>query len=155
MGSNVLGVELMSPEGHSRFMHQHELKFQYRSCSIPAGWIILKGLLRVQKGDPEDISKKVSDYMEKRLKHQHLEYPSCGSVFKNPPGHYAAKLIEEAGLKGVRSGDALISTKHANFIVNTGRAKPSDIIYLIELAREKVKQRTGIELEPEIKILGD
>ena len=83
-----------------------------------------------------------------------MEYPSGGSVFKNPPNDYAGRLIEEAGLKGKKVGGAMISPKHANYIVNTGEAKADDVLILMGLARQKVKEETGIELETEIRIIG-
>jgi len=92
--------------------------------------------------------------MAARLAKQPYEQPSAGSVFKNPPNDYAGRLIEAAGLKGVRVGGAMISEKHANFIVNTGGAKAEDILALMELAREKVRRQSGVELEAEIRVVG-
>ena len=92
--------------------------------------------------------------LAERANRQPLDLPSCGSVFKNPPGGFAGQLIEAAGLKGEKIGGAQISTTHANFIVNTGGAKASDVISLIAKARALVRFRTGIVLEPEVKILG-
>ncbi|WP_425319357.1 hypothetical protein [Raoultibacter timonensis] len=92
--------------------------------------------------------------LAKRKKSQPLNQPSCGSVFKNPEGHSAGALIEEAGLKGVRTGGAQISEKHANFIVNVDNATARDVMELIELARTKVKEAYGIELQPEVRFLG-
>jgi UDP-N-acetylmuramate dehydrogenase len=102
-----------------------------------------------------DSSKQTSLYLTKRKKTQPLEYPSAGSVFKNPPGEYAGRLIEISGLKGKKIGGAMISKKHANFIINTGKATAKDVLELICLIRETVNKKTGILLETEIKIIGN
>jgi len=104
--------------------------------------------------NPELVAKRLKDCLAKRKTTQPLEYPSAGSVFKNPPNNYAGRLIEEAGLKGKRVGGAMISPKHANYIVNTGGASADDVLALMELARKRVREQTGIELEPEIRVVG-
>jgi UDP-N-acetylmuramate dehydrogenase len=96
----------------------------------------------------------VADHLKRRKATQPLEYPSAGSVFRNPPDDYAGRLIEEAGLKGKKIGGAMISPQHANYIVNTGGARAEDVLALMEMAKEKVRAETGIELEPEIRVVG-
>ena len=108
----------------------------------------------MKKEAAEIISKRITGYLKRRKRSQPLEYPSAGSVFKNPPNDYAGRLIEKAGLKGTRIGDAMISAKHANYIVNTGQARAEDILSLIDLAKETVKKETGIMLEEEITVVG-
>ncbi len=103
--------------------------------------------------DPE-IPNKVKQATRNRLAKQPLNLPSCGSVFKNPPGNSSGALIEQAGLKGFRIGDAQVSEKHANFIVNVGQARASDILKVIEHVRDTVKTQFSVELKPEVRILG-
>jgi UDP-N-acetylmuramate dehydrogenase len=100
------------------------------------------------------VAERIKKYLKTRKETQPLEYPSAGSVFKNPPNDYAGRLIEKSGLKGEKIGGAMISKKHANFIVNTGGASAKDILALLCMARDTVKRETGIELEPEIKVVG-
>jgi len=112
-------------------------------------------MLRLEEGDKEKIHEDMKQkYMDRKLK-QPLDLPSAGSVFKNPEGHFAGSLIEEAGLKGASHGGAKISEKHANFIVNTGGAKASDVLYLIEKTEETIDKKFGISLEREIKLAGE
>ena len=118
------------------------------------GSIIISARLKLQPESETVLSRRIADYLKKRKQSQPLEYPSAGSVFKNPPGEYAARLIENAGLKGRCIGGAMISEKHANFIINTGSASAKDILDLMNLAHSEVRKQTGIELEPEIKVLG-
>jgi UDP-N-acetylmuramate dehydrogenase len=96
----------------------------------------------------------MGDCLTRRKRTQPLEYPSAGSIFKNPVGDHAGRLIQMAGLKGKKNGSAMISTKHANWIVNTGGASAQDILDLITLVRQTVREKTGIDLEPEIKVIG-
>ena len=154
IGSKVAKIQLVLSNGKVAVKDREELSFSYRSLSLPEGSVIVKGWLELDRNSEEKIRARIEHYLKQRKTRQPLEYPSGGSVFKNPPNQHAAKLIEAAGLKGKKVGGAMISPKHANFIVNTGGAKASDIIALMELAREQVKQQTGIELEPEIKLVG-
>jgi UDP-N-acetylmuramate dehydrogenase len=154
MGSMVKEIQILTDEGALIVMDRSQLKFSYRELAIPKGAVILGVRFELDKEDPESISQRVEDYVARRKAKQPLEYPSGGSVFKNPPNDYAGRLIEEAGLKGRRVGGAMISPKHANFIVNTSNARADDILALIDLVREKVMEESGIELEPEIKVVG-
>ena len=97
----------------------------------------------------------MADFLKKRKETQPLEFPSAGSIFKNPPGDFAGRLIEKAGLKGARMGGAMISEKHANFIVNTGNASSKDILALIDLAKKRVREDFGVGLELEIQVVGE
>ncbi len=114
--------------------------------------IILSVELELKKGDRKKSEKIIKEYLEHRNKHQPLEYPSAGCIFKNPEGDFAGRLIEQCGLKGTKINNAMISKKHANFIVNIGKAKASDVKKLIDLCKEKVKDKFGIELEEEIEL---
>ena len=112
-------------------------------------WIILKAYLKLKKGDIEEILELIKDRKERRELSQPLEYPSAGSVFRNPEGMYAGKLIEECNLKGFKYNGAEISSKHANFIINKDNAKSSDILYLMKLAKNEVKEKYNVELHRE------
>lgn len=131
-----------------------ELKFGYRDSVFKhKNFICLEVTLELRKGNSEDILEKMKENLKHRKENQPLEYPSAGSVFRNPIGYSAGKLIEEAGCKGAQVGDAMVSYKHANFIVNTGKATAEDVLELIKLVQKKVKDKTGILLETEQEYL--
>ena len=153
-GNIIQNIEMVSEQGDLVVLDKSRIHFSYRKASIPGGAVIVKARFELSKEDPAIVANRIRDYMSKRQAKQPLEYASGGSIFKNPPNDYAGRLIENTGLKGKRIGEALISPKHANFIVNTGGAKAADILALMNLAREKVMKETGIELEPEIKVVG-
>jgi UDP-N-acetylmuramate dehydrogenase len=155
MGSMVKEVQILIDERALVMKDRSQLKFSYGELELPKGAVILGVRFELDKEDPEIISQSVEDYVTRRKAKQPLEFPSGGSVFKNPPNDYAGRLIEEAGLKGRRIGGAMISPKHANFIVNTSNAGADDILALMDLIREKVKEESGIELEPEIQVVGN
>jgi UDP-N-acetylmuramate dehydrogenase len=156
IGDAVRELEVMSPTGErTRRLRREELEFRYRALvGLAPGSLILSALLEVTAADPRVVRTEVARLLGKRAASQPLDVPSCGSVFKNPPGDYAGRLIEAAGLKGLRVGDAEISPVHANFIANRGRARAADVLALVEQARERVVREFGIELEPEVRILG-
>lgn len=124
-----------------------------KSAYMTNGCIVLGGELALAEGDPEAIFARMEELKEKRRASQPLEYPSAGSVFKRPEGYFAGKLIEDAGLKGTRVGGAMVSPKHAGFIVNVGGATAKDVLALIEKIRETVERRFGVLLEPEVRWL--
>lgn len=127
--------------------------FGYRDSRFQeSGEVILRVDLELSTGDRKKMEKKTREVLRRRKKSLPLEYPSAGSVFRNPPGDYAGRLIEAAGLKGMTVGGAQFSEKHANVIVNRGGASFRDVLDLIDLARAKVREQSGIELELEIKI---
>jgi UDP-N-acetylmuramate dehydrogenase len=128
-------------------------QFSYRHSGFVSD-IVLDASFRLPHGDKEQLSAKRRELILHRNQTQPLELPNLGSMFKNPPSSFAAKLIEQAGLKGKCSGDAQISEKHANFIVNLGNAKASDIVKLIELVKRTVYQNSGVMLEPEVQMVG-
>jgi UDP-N-acetylmuramate dehydrogenase len=152
----VRELEVMSPTGaRIRHLERSLLRFSYRALrGLAPGSVVLSALLEVRISTPAEVKGEVDRLLAERVARQPLDLPSCGSVFKNPPGGFAGQLIEAAGLKGERIGGAQISTTHANFIVNTGKATALDVISLIAKARALVHFRTGIVLEPEVKILG-
>ncbi len=154
VGGLVQQVRLVTSKGEVKTWGRSRLKFIYRALSIPKGAVIIRVKFELKRERPEVVIEKVSDYLKKRQESQPSRYPSGGSVFKNPPEDYAGRLIERSGLKGKKIGGAMISPKHANFIVNTGGARATDILALMDLAQRKVKEETGIELEPEIRVVG-
>lgn len=133
-----------------------ELDFGYRKSAYTGkNYIILNAEFKLSHGDKKEIEAKMSDLMNRRRTKQPLEYPSAGSVFKRPVGYYAGTLIESCGLKGHRVGGAVVSEKHAGFIVNTGGATCDDVLKLIEEIQEVVLKKTGVMLECEIKAVGE
>lgn len=136
-------------------LKKEDIKFDYRKTSLFEDDIIIYGVFKLEKGNIEEIARKMKELQELRVSKQPLEYPSCGSVFKRPPGYYAGKLIQDCGLQGFRIGDAEVSRKHANFIVNLGNATSKDYIAVLEHVRTEVYNKTGILLEQEVKIIGE
>jgi UDP-N-acetylmuramate dehydrogenase len=151
----LLSVTLMKDDGDIVERSRQRLKFSYRTLDLPPFWIILKGRFQLKKGKKEQILEKVRLYSEMRKRTQPLDYPSAGSIFKNPKEGSAGKWIEEAGLKGCRLGQAMISDRHANFIVNLGKATADEIINLMEMVERKVYEEKGISLEREVRVVGD
>lgn len=134
---------------------KEELAFEYRNSFFQKNpdKIVLKAWFRLKPGDPTAIKEKMETIKQQRWAKQPREYPNCGSVFKRPPGHYVGPMIDELGLKGFRLGGAMISPKHSGFIVNTGGATGQDILEIIAVVKEKVKERFGVELEVEQRII--
>ncbi len=132
-----------------------ELKFSYRNLELPVKTIVLEGLLRLQKTMKEEIKRRLREGMRLRTQSQPIGLFSAGCIFKNPPKGSAGKIIDDCGLKGLRIGDAQVSPKHANFIVNQGNATARDVLELIDLVRRKVRERRGIELSLEVKVFGE
>ena len=131
-------------------------KFGYRhSVFMEKNYIVLSSTLKLNKGDPDIIKAKMNEHLKARREKQPLEFPSAGSVFKRPEGFFAGKLIEDAGLKGVSVGGAMVSPKHAGFIINTGDATASDVLALVDIIKEKVLSMFGVTLECEIRFVGE
>ncbi|MCK9222487.1 MAG: UDP-N-acetylmuramate dehydrogenase [Limnochordia bacterium] len=155
MADLVQSVGVFYPE---RGVITHEasaLGFSYRKLVLPfEGGIILGSQLRLKKGANEEIWARMENYKLERRRKQPLKLPNAGSVFCNPPGDYAGRLIEAAGLKGLRVGDAAISDQHANFIVNLGHATAADILKLLILIRQRILAEKGVVLKLEWKLLG-
>lgn len=131
-----------------------DIEWGYRHSSIPADEVVVECELSVERGAEVLIRKRMDGALARRKKTQPLGLPSCGSVFRNPEGQSVGKLIEQVGLKGVVVGGAQISTVHANFIVNRGGATAIDVLELMHLAQDKVREAYGIELQPEVRFLG-
>jgi len=155
IGDVVDSVTLISPNGIFVTRGREEIGFGYRTSNIPAGHVVYDTKIILRRGDRERIKARVMEMQETRKQRQPWGFPSAGSVFKNPQEQAAGKLIEEANLKGKKVGDAQISDKHANFIVNLGNAKAKDVVALMEIVKQTVLDVHGVRLEPEIKIIGE
>lgn len=154
IGSRVVSVTTFAPDQGLKRYAPSDIEWAYRSTSFAPDEIIVEVELQLTPALSGNIHDKMRTLLERRKASQPLEYPSCGSVFKNPEGASAGALIDEVGLKGSMCGGAQISEKHANFIVNKNKACASDVLALIKRAQEKVKEHYGIELQPEVKFLG-
>lgn len=151
----LLYARVITKEGNILRLNAEELELGYRTSNIEKnGYIISSVVLKMKKGNSEEIKERISDYTQRRTGKQPLEYPSAGSTFKRPEGHFAGQLIDEAGLRGYKSGGAQISVKHAGFVINTGDATAEDVINVITHAQEEVFKRNNIRLETEVKRLG-
>jgi UDP-N-acetylmuramate dehydrogenase len=152
----VRSIELMDPTGALLTpIARADLDFRYRELGgLPEGSVLVAAVLQIEESERAKVQSEVDRLLAHRQTTQPIDIPSCGSVFRNPPGDYAGRLIEAAGLKGMREGAAEISTVHANFIVNHGGATARDVLRLIERARATVADQTGIELETEVQLIG-
>ena len=119
------------------------------------GFIVLSATFKLENGDKEKVKSRVDELTAKREEKQPLEYPSAGSTFKRPEGHFAGKLIQDAGLKGYSIGGAAVSQKHSGFVINKGGATAKDILDLIAHIQDEVKRQFGVELHPEVRIIGE
>lgn len=142
------GIIETIPKERIKYGYRHVESFEDSSV------VILSGTLQLEKTDPDELSERRKEFMKKRQQTQPIHLPSSGSVFKNPTGDHAARLIDQCGLKGFRIGRASVSTKHANFIVNEGGAQASDVLQIIKKIKETVKNRFGVTLELEVKLIG-
>ncbi|MDM5250593.1 MULTISPECIES: UDP-N-acetylmuramate dehydrogenase [unclassified Lysinibacillus] len=152
----IISSKVLTKEGDILILSKEELELGYRQSIIAKkGYYVLSSEFQLAKGVQEEIDAKIADLTFQRESKQPLEYPSAGSVFKRPPGHFAGKLIQDSGLQGKGVGDAEVSTKHAGFIVNKGNATATDYIATIQMVQRVVKEKFGIDLETEVKIVGD
>jgi UDP-N-acetylmuramate dehydrogenase len=159
-GSDVSRVlqsaEVVLETGELARWDVHDLRFGYRHSRLQEErGIVTEAVFRLQYGDRKEIAAALATYKDRRRKTQPLQMACAGSVFRNPEGTYAAKLIEESGLKGLSHGGAQVSTLHANFIVNTGNATAQDVLALMERIQETVYRNFGIKLEPEVLLVGE
>ncbi len=156
MSDVVVSVTSVTGDGKVVERGADELKLSYRhSVYTDNGEIITGVKLRLTKGDREEIDAKIADFTARRKSKQPLAYPSAGSFFKRPEGYFAGKLIEDAGLKGLKVGGAAVSSLHAGFIINEGGATAGDVIDLMKIVQETVLCKFGVMLEPEVRIIGD
>ena len=151
----LVSIKSLSLKGEEKIYNKNDLEFSYRFSSIPQNEIVVEAKFRFKIGDLNEINIQKSKASQSRRKSQPLQFRSAGSIFKNPNSNQAAGyLIDQANLKGTRIGDAEISIKHANFIVNHGQASSQDILKLIKLIKSKVKQQFNVNLQLEVKLLG-
>lgn len=151
----VCSVKVLMPDGSFCEYSKEEMQFGYRRSRIAGEKsIVLEAALELQKGDPEQIQARMDELKEQRISKQPLEFASAGSTFKRPEGYFAGKLIQDAGLRGFRIGDAQVSEKHCGFVINRGNASASEIAELICRIQQKVYENSGVRLETEVKFLG-
>lgn len=152
---HVEAVETLDRRGVQRERPPEDFRVGYRSVEGPVGEWFVAGRFRFEEGDGEAARRRVRELLAERGRAQPTGVRSCGSVFRNPPGDHAARLIEAAGLKGTRVGGAGVSDKHANFIINHGEASAADVEALIERVRDAVERTSGVRLEPEVRVVGE
>jgi UDP-N-acetylmuramate dehydrogenase len=153
ISDSLLSIDLIDAGGQTHCIPRHQLHPTYRSMGLPKESIVLGGCFTLAKASGESQQARVKEIIERRKQTQPLGFPSAGSIFKNPPGASAGQLIEKTGLKGLRIGDAEISRKHANWIINRGKARARDILELIKTMEKEVFGNFGVRLEREIRIL--
>ena len=157
-GEDIAGVLTRAQvlrDGRAEWIPKEALEMGYRSTKVlREGWIVLTAEFALTPHDPVRIKEKMDDLNARRREKQPLDMPSCGSTFKRPEGYFAGALIQDAGLKGLRVGGAMVSEKHAGFIVNAGGASASDVLSLIALVQEKVLAAHGVALECEVRVVG-
>lgn len=148
-------VEGVTSDGQAVAFSRQDLAFSYRSACLPLGTVVTRVKMRLGRGEAQEVSRKISELTKRRKNSQPFGRPNAGSMFRNPSGYIAGRLIEEAGLKGAKVGRVKISERHANFIVNLGGASADEVRRLMELAGVAVKNQCGVQLEPEIQFLGE
>lgn len=152
----IIHSTVLTNEGERIVLTKDELELSYRKSVIAKkGYFVLSSLFQLSEGNQQEIDDMIADLTYKRESKQPLEYPSAGSVFKRPPGYFAGKLIQDSGLQGKGVGGAEVSTKHAGFIINKGDATATDYIETIKMVQREVKKQFDVDLELEVKIVGD
>ncbi|MBC1499982.1 UDP-N-acetylmuramate dehydrogenase [Listeria weihenstephanensis] len=152
----LIEATVLTPTGELKYLQKDQLEAKYRKSSIADNhYVVLEAVFELTLAEPHTIRLKMEELTEMREAKQPLEYPSCGSVFKRPPGHFAGKLIQDAGLQGHQIGGAQVSMKHAGFIVNIDHASATDYMELIDHVQKTVSEKSGVLLETEVKIIGE
>ena len=148
-------VRVLTMTGEIKVRPADELDLSYRhSRMMEEKELVLEVCIHLAFGNEEEIRGRMEELRKKRVEKQPLEYPSAGSTFKRPEGYFAGKLIEDAGLRGFRVGDAQVSEKHCGFVINRGTASAAQIMELMQRVQQRVKETSGVELEPEVRLLG-
>jgi UDP-N-acetylmuramate dehydrogenase len=150
----VDAVEGVMPDGTCVELRGEALRFRYRRAEVPRGFVVTAVVFALRHDDLGAVKARMSEARRRRLAGQPQGNPSAGSIFKNPNGDFAGRLVEAAGLKGARAGRACISDRHANFIVNEGGARAADVKALMDVAQREVWERSGVWLEPEVQLVG-
>ena len=148
-------VKVVDQNGEIKTLENEELELGYRTSRVmKEKMIVLEACIKLELGVMGDIAEVMALLMSKRKASQPLEYPSAGSTFKRPEGYFAGKLVQDAGMKGYRVGDAMVSDKHSGFVINCGNATATEVIQVIKDVQAKVKEDFGVDLEPEVRIIG-
>ncbi len=156
MADVVVDATVIRADGSVKTVSAAEMALSYRhSAFMDNGDVITAVTLQLKKGDADAIRARMQELMERRREKQPLEYPSAGSFFKRPPGHFAGALIEQSGLKGFSIGGAAVSEKHAGFVINKGNATAADITALSAAVVQKIQADTGVEMQPEVRFVGE
>ena len=149
-------VTVLTPECEQKVLSREELDLSYRHSCIPKNhFLVLEAELSLTPAPEQEIRAKMAELREKRVEKQPLEYPSAGSTFKRPEGYFAGKLIMDTGLRGFSVGGAQVSEKHCGFVINKGGATAKDVQLLMKEVADRVEERFGVRLEPEVKMLGE
>ena len=152
----LISATVLTPEGEVLELSNSELELSYRHSCIPEnGYVVLEAVLEFMPGDEKEIREKMADFKNRRVEKQPLEYPSAGSTFKRPEGYFAGKLIQDSELRGYSVGGAQVSEKHCGFVVNKGDATAADVLQLMEDVKKVVYDKFQVELEPEVKMIGE
>ncbi len=152
----ITDVTYIDKNGKIKTSPNSELDFGYRHSIFESGeYVILSCNMKLKKGNTDDIKAQMRDYSNRRAEKQPLSMPSAGSTFKRPQGYFAGKLIQDSGLMGYSIGGAQVSEKHAGFVVNKGGAAAADVLALIEYVQKTVKEKFGVDLEPEVRLIGE
>ena len=150
----IQDATVMTESGEILVLTKEQLELGYRTSIIQKkGYIVLEGTFRFARGEKEKVLATMKELNQRRRDKQPLEYPSAGSTFKRPEGYFAGKLIEDAGLRGYRVGDAQVSEKHCGFVVNRGKATAAEVKQLIQDVQDRVREEFQVELEPEVRIV--
>jgi UDP-N-acetylmuramate dehydrogenase len=152
----VTATRAIGPDGSIKTFKNEEMQFGYRRSIFQSnGYIIISATLKLANGNRKEIEQRMLEFAHRREEKQPLDKPSAGSTFRRPPGFYVGPMLEELGLKGYQIGDAQVSSKHAGFIVNNGNATARNVLDLIAYIQKKAKERFGVDLQPEIRIVGE
>ena len=155
MSQVVVRVNGITPAGKPVSLSGEEMEFGYRTSAVSRlNFVVTEAVFQLREGNPEEIRARMAELNAKRAEKQPLDQPSAGSTFKRPEGYYAAALIDQCGLKGYAVGGAMVSMKHAGFLINTGTSS-RDFLELMKKVQQVVEERAGVKLEPEIRILGE
>ncbi len=155
VSDGLLDVDLVLAGGDHGTLPASALRLSYRHSELPPGSVVAAARMRLTDEDPAAVFTAVNEHLDYRARTQPLDVPTCGSTFRNPEGHTAGRLIEQAGLKGHRVGGAVVSEKHANFLVNTGTATATELRALIHAVQARVQEASGVWLQPEVVLAGD
>jgi UDP-N-acetylmuramate dehydrogenase len=155
IGHYVSRLNILTREGKLKALTGDMIEYRYRGIKLQRGTVIVSAIIELAQSTPEDVKEKQKKFINHRVETQPLKWPNLGSIFKNPESGYVAEMIEEAGLKDTRVGGARISPIHGNFIVNEGEATAKDVLALVGLIKDKVKEKYKVSLETEIKVFGE